>query len=161
MINKIDKNVIRFEREETFKGNQFLNFRYVTALGLIGYLIYGIFSWSERQILTVWLAISWSALIVFVFSATSWTLHYFGLTKDYLIIRNHNFLWKVKIYRLSDIREVVFEQHWQYANSMVVITKDFRNKSYPAAPLRNKTWLELKRRLEDKGIKVRNELLIW
>ena len=86
-------------------------------------------------------------------------MHYFGLTKDYLVVRNHNFIWKVKIFRLTDIKEVVFETQGKQPNCMRIITKDFRNKLYPAGTLRDKTWLEMKRQLESKGINVRNECI--
>jgi hypothetical protein len=42
---------------------------------------------------------------------------------------------------------------------MRIITKDFRNKLYPAGTLRDKTWLEMKRQLELKGVTVRNECI--
>ena len=154
LISKINRNVIRFEREEIFKGNQFINIHGIMLWGFFGLWIFPIFSWNERQILTPGLLI-FSVYWFFVFS---WLMHYFGLTNDYLIIKNHNFFWMTKIYRLSDIKEVVFEQQGRTPNTMRVITVDFRNKQYPAAPIRKKTWIELKKRLEEKGVKVRDEI---
>ena len=161
LINKISRNEIRFESEETFKGNQFINMHGIMLWGLIGFLIFGIFSWNERQILTPGLLIFPAVMGIGWFFGFSWLMHYFGLTKDYLIIKNHNFFWKAKIYRLSDIKEVVFEQQGRTPNTMRVITVDFRNKQYPAAPIRKKTWLKLKKRLEEKGVKVRDEIYFY
>ena len=86
-------------------------------------------------------------------------MNYFVLTKDYLIVKNHNFLWQTKIYCLKDIKEIVYETQSKQPNSMRVITIDFKNKLYPAGTLRNKTWLEMKNRFEAKGLKVRNECI--
>ena len=161
LINKISRNAIRFEREETFKGNQFINMHGIMLWGLIGFLIFAIFSWNEKQIQTPGLLIFPAVIGIGWFWGFSWLMHYFGLTKDYLIIRNHNFLWMAKIYRLSDIKEVVFEQQGRQPNCMRVITIDFRNRLYPAAPIRKKTWLEMKKELEKKGIKVRDEIYFY
>ena len=154
LINNISRNAIRFEREETFKGNQFINIHGIMLWGLIGFLIYMVFSMTDKPVLSIFpavLGIGW-------FFGFSYLMHYFGLAKDYLIIRNHNFLWMAKIYRLSDIKEVVFEQQGNLPNCLRVITIDFRNKLYPAAPLRKKKWLGMKRELEQRGVKVRDEI---
>jgi len=154
LINKISRNAIRFEREETFKGNQFINIHGIMLWGLLGFLIFMIFRMTDKPVLLLFPAVYGTGW----FLGFSYLMHYFGLTKDYLIIRNHNFLWMAKIYRLSDIKEVVFEQQGNLPNCMRVITIDFKNKLYPAAPLRKKKWLEMKRELEQKGVKVRDEV---
>jgi len=159
LINKINRNAIRFEREETFKGNQFIYLRGIIFWGVIGFWIFAIFSWIERQILTSMILIIISVSSVGLFFGLSWTMNYFCLTKEYLIIRNHIFFWMVKIYRFSDIKEVVFEQEGRSPNCMRVITEDFRNKVYTAGTLRKKTWLEMMKNLEEKGVKVRNECI--
>jgi hypothetical protein len=61
------------------------------------------------------------------------------------------------VYRLSDIREVVFELPYKMPVSLRIITNDFESKLYPAATLWSKKWIELKDELEKKNIKVRNE----
>jgi hypothetical protein len=60
---------------------------------------------------------------------------------------------------LTDIKEVVFETQGKQPNCMRIITKDFRNRLYPAGTLRDKTWLEMKRQLESNGVSVRNECI--
>ena len=161
LINKVNRDTIRFEIEEIFKGNQFLSFRGILLWGFIGSWIFSIFSWYERQILTMGLLIFSITFCVAWFVLFSWQMHYFGLTNEYLIVRNHNFLWMKRIYRLSDIKEVVFEERGRAPNSMRIITTDFKNKLYPAGTLRNKTWLRMEESLEKRGVEVRNELLIW
>lgn len=157
LTNEISRNEIRFESEETFKGNQFSSLRGITLWGLIGFFIYLLFSKLPGP--PSGLLIFFFAYATFWFILHSWFMHYFGLTKDYLVVRNHNFIWKVKIYRLTDIKEIVFETQGQQPNCMRVITLDFRNKLYPAGTLRDKTWLEMKERFESKGVTVRNECI--
>ena len=86
-------------------------------------------------------------------------MNYFLISNDYLIVKNHNHIWKEKIYHLSNIKEVVFESNGQQPNCMRIITKDFKNKLYPAGTLRGKTWLKMKKKLELKGVIVRNECI--
>jgi hypothetical protein len=156
-IKEISDDAIRFENEETFKGNQFTSLRGISLWGLIGF--FGFLLISKWQSPPLGLLIFFGAFGTFWFVLNSWLMHYFGLTKDYLIVRNHNFFWKVKIYRLTDIKEVVYETQGKQPNCMRIITNDFRNKLYPAGTLRDKTWLDLKDKLEAKGVTVRNECI--
>jgi len=157
MTNEISKNEIRFENEDTFKGNQFTSLRGISLWGLIGFFTYLLF--TKWQSPPIGLLIFFGAFGTFWFVLHSWQMHYFGLTKDYLIVRNHNFIWKAKIYRLTEIKEVVFERQGKQPNCMRIITNDFKNKFYPAGTLRDKTWLDLKDKLEAKGVTVRNECI--
>lgn len=157
VINNIKRNEIRFESEETFKGNQFTSLRGITLWGLIGFFAFMIF--TKRQSPPIGLFVFFGSFGTFWFIFHSWLMHYFGLTKDYLVVRNHNFIWKTKIYRLTDIKEVVYETQGKQPNCLRIITKDFRAKLYPAGTLRDKTWLDLKVRLEKKGVTVRNECI--
>ena len=88
-------------------------------------------------------------------------MNYFSLTEDFLIIRKHNLFWIVIIYRLSEIKEIVFERQEPQPNCIRVITIDFRNKIYSATAIRKQTWLEMKKRLEEKGVKVRDEVYYY
>lgn len=154
---KISSNELRFENKEVFKGNQFTSLRGISLWGLIGFFTF-LFLFKENNLKLEGLIFFW-LLGGFWFLLNSWLMHYFELTKNFLIISNHNFIWKNRIYNFSDIKEVVFESQGKQPNCMRVITKDFRNKLYPAGTLRNKTWLEMKKKLEAKGVKVRNECI--
>ena len=152
--NKISRNMLRFERVEIFKGNQllyFVNPEYWVFICIIGLIVFFTFVLLNLLILTC-------VLCACCFYAVSWTMNYFGLTEDLLIIRKHNLFWKVIIYPLSEIKEIVFERQEVSPICMRVISKDFRNKVYKAASIRKKTWLEMKKRLEEKGVKVRDEI---
>ena len=84
-------------------------------------------------------------------------LHYFGVSDDYLIVKMNNIFWQKKIYRLSDIKEVVFELPYKKPVCLRVITNTFESKLYSAATLSSKTWMQLKDDLDKKGVNVRNE----
>jgi len=153
----INRKAIRFENEEIFKGNQFTSLRGISLWGLNGFFF--IMMILSKKDPTTGIIIFFISFSTFWFVLHSWMMHYFGLTSDHLIIRNHNFIMMEKLYRLSDIKEIVFETQSRQPNCMRIITKDFRNKLYPAATLSDKTWLYLKERLERKGVTVRNECI--
>ena len=88
------------------------------------------------------------------FFLNSFFMHYFQVSKNFLVVRNHNRIWKRKAYRINNIQEVVFETKQKWPNCLRVITKDFKTSLYPAGTLTDKTWLQLKDRLE------RNQLIV-
>ncbi|MFC7445309.1 hypothetical protein [Mesoflavibacter profundi] len=154
---KINSNEPRFENSEIFKGNQFTSLRGISLWGLIGF--FTILFLVKETNLKLGAIIFFSVFGTFWVVLHSWFMHYFELTKKFLIVRNHIFVWKMKIYDISDIKEIVFETQGKQPNCMRVITNDFKNKLYPAGTLKDKTWLEMKKKLESKGIQVRNECI--
>jgi len=136
-----------------FKGVQLYNYR-----GILLWLI---------ELTMVYVAIlnrnSAGALIfclvtaVISFFGFSHFMNYFELSDRLLSVRNHNLLWKKKLYRVDDVKEIVFEQPDKMPVCLRVITNDFENKRYPAATLWDKDWRALKKALEAKNIPVRNE----
>lgn len=139
-----------------FKGVQLYNYR-----GIILWLI---------ELAMVYVAIlnrnSNGALIfclvtaVVSFFGFSHFMNYFELSDRFLSVRSHNLLWKKNLYRVDDIKEIVFEQPDKMPVCLRVITNDFESKHYPAATLWDKDWRALKKALEAKNIPVRNESLV-
>ena len=86
-------------------------------------------------------------------------MNYFKLSVNFLVVKNHNFFWKKDIYRLKDIREVVFETRAKMPICLRVITNGYKDRLYPADTLYRKTWFLLKADLESKNVKVRDECL--
>lgn len=156
-IEKIDSNIIRLERFETFKGSQITSLRGIMLWGLIGFFAFLLV--SKKQPAPIGFVIFFAVFGTFWFLLNSWLMHFFCITNDYFIVKNHNFVWLTKIYRIKDIKEIVYETQSKQPNSLRIITKDFRNKLYPAGTLRDKTWLEMKSSLKMKGVKVRNECI--
>jgi hypothetical protein len=155
LIESVVRNV-PYRDEDVFKGNQFTSLRGISLWGVIGFFIIMLFSKGNPPIaLFVFLGV----FSTFWFILSSWMMHYFVVTNDFLIIKNHNFLWMTKIYPLSEVKEIVYETQEKQPNSMRVITKDFKNKLYRAGTLRDSTWLDMKKELERNKIKVRNECI--
>lgn len=142
---------------ETIKGNQFTSLRGLSLWLLLGFFAYSISTSSKSP--TFLLIIFSIAFSSFWFIFHSWLMHYFEISGTYFVVRNHNFIWKRIAYRLSDIKEIVFETKGKMPNCLRIITNDFKTKLYPAGTLRDKAWLELKEKLESYKIKVRNECI--
>lgn len=96
---------------------------------------------------------------LFWFFLNSYFMYYFKVSNSFFLIRNHNFFWVKKAYRIFDIKEIVYETQGNMPNCLRIITKDYRDKLYPAGTLRDKDWLNLKTTLESHKIKVRNECI--
>jgi hypothetical protein len=154
---KVDKEEISNEDFENFKGNQFTSLRGITFWGMLGFFLLLISTGNNTPTTGFLIFFGTIGMILFLFN--SYLMHYFSLSDRYFVIRNHNYLWMRKIYRNKDIKEIVFETRDKMPNCLRIITDDFRNKIYPAATLRDKTWLNLKTKLEAKGIIVRNECI--
>ena len=143
---------------DEFKGNQFTSYRGIMVWGVLGLTFLFLLTLENNELVDF--GFTFCAMSLFLSFAFSYQMNFFLLSKDYLLVKNHNLLWKKSIYRLSDIREIVFETFQKAPYSLRVITKDYKSKLYGAGTLRNKNWAELKDKLEEHGIKVRNELPI-
>lgn len=142
---------------ELFKGNQFTSFHgiilWAVALSLLTFITMALSEQHPGRAAAVALFLAgW----FFLFTHP---MNYAVLTPGYLIVKNHNLPWKSHTYPLGKIKEVVFESHGNQPNCLRIISTDFRNKLYPCATLRDKTWLALEKRLTEKGISVRNECI--
>ncbi len=156
-ISQIDKDTAASDFYDTFKGNQLTSLRGIALWGLIGYIFY-MFINSKRPV-DIGDVLFVSSFSLFWFIIFSYQMHYFQMSDNYFLIRNHNFFWKKKAYNIADIEEIIFETQGKMPNCLRIITKDFRNKLYPAGTLRNKNWLVLKDKLQAHNIKVRNECI--
>ncbi len=87
-------------------------------------------------------------------------VHYFKMSENYLVVKNSTKFWLNHVYRISDIKEVVLEQHPKMPVALRVITKDFKTKLYPAVSLWNKRWRGFRDALKNKNIPIRMECSI-
>lgn len=84
--------------------------------------------------------------------------YYFGLNSDYFIIKNQMKFWKNDVYRIEDIKEIVFEKQGSAPHCLRLTLKDYTTKKYTASTLSERKWNQLKNNLRKLRIKVRNEL---
>jgi hypothetical protein len=97
-------------------------------------------------------------LITFIMdSSFIYQMHYFMVSKEFLLVRNTVWFWRRRAYALENIREVVIETPSKKSTSLRIITKDFESKLYSAGSLSEETWKTLEQNLIHKGIMVRNE----
>lgn len=153
----IDKSNVDYDCMQLFKGNQFISFRGIILWVPIAFYIFLFFIKGFNP--PIGFLIFFTIYIVFWFLFNSYLMHYFGIDKDFLIVRNHNLIWINKIYQIQDIKEVVFETRNKMPNMLRVITKNFKSRLYPAGTLRTRDWLTLKTELETRNITVRNECI--
>ncbi len=157
-ISKIDKvpaGEVSLLDSREFSGSQWTSFHGIMLWGTIGFFtLLGISVDTEAG----WLVIF--PFITFWYLFFGNQMNYFMITTDrHLVILNHAFPFRQKELRLSDIREVTFENQSKSPTILRIITKDFRSKLYPAATLRTQHWFDLKIALEEHGIFVRNECI--
>ena len=154
MLPKVMPADLDVEFYDTYNGNQITSYRGIMLWGMVVFFVYIVIEKPSVGGGIVAL-ISW----LFLFAGFSWGMNYFMVSQNYLVIKNQNFFWLKRAYRISDIKEIVFETQYRAPNALRVITKDFRSKFYYASTLRDKTWLELKSQLESLGLTVRNECI--
>jgi hypothetical protein len=145
-ISPIDNGSLTFDFCDTFKGNQITSFRGICLWGFIGFFVFKALISRTPVNIEGLLFISGFSLLWFI--AFSYQMHYFQVSDNYFIIRNHNFFWKKKVYNIDEINEVVFETQGKMPNCLRILTKDFKSKLYPAGTLRVNNWLDLKDKLE-------------
>ncbi|MFD2918604.1 hypothetical protein ACFS6H_02710 [Terrimonas rubra] len=153
-VSPTDTSSLSYEYFETYKGAVFTSLRGLSLWGFIGYLTYMLVSSKRTGSAGLAFIIS-----IFWFLVHYRLMHYFQVSDRFFVVRNHNFFWTKKAYHITDIKEIVFETQGKMPNCLRVITKDFRNKLYPAGTLRDNTWLALKEKLETYKIRVRNECI--
>ena len=148
---------LEFESFEVFKNSPWSSARGLSLWGLLLFLLY--MSLTKNKIPFTWSLSIFGFFGLFWFLFSSYMMHYFACSDRYLVVKNHNFVWKKEAYLLKDIQEVVFETQPRSPNFLRVITTDFRNKTYPAGTLQDGTWLALKAYLERRKVPVRNECI--
>lgn len=156
--NETNKKDIEKEHFEEFKGNPFFSFRGIMMWSLILFLLFMTFSPFSK--ISYFNALKFFIPFgLFWFAFNAYCMHYFELSKNYFVVRNHYFWWIKDIYKSSEIEIIIYESQGKQPNSLRIITKNYRRKLYPAGTLNDKKWLEMKTKLERQNIEVRNECI--
>jgi hypothetical protein len=156
--NKIIEKEIEKEYFEEFKGNPIFSFRGILMWSLILFFVFLIFFTNGKMS-------KLNALKFFIpfgllwFAFNSYCMHYFELSKNYFVVKNHYFWWIKDIYKNSEIEIIVFESQSKQPNCLRIISKNYTRKIYLAGTLNDEKWLEMKTELEKKNIEVRNECI--
>ncbi len=154
---KINTSDVDRESFIPFKGNPIFSFRSVLMWGLIAFIV-GFTAVGGRK-LPVQAYFFMTVLCSFWFILHASMMDYFEISKNYFVVKNHYFFWKKKVYPISGIKEIVYEQYGRLPNSLRIITTKFHSKLFHAGTLTTKTWLEMQDALLKKNITVRNECI--
>lgn len=139
-----------------YSGNHFTSFIGIMFYVTIGFYFHMMATLDYPGLTVVLIVGSVFCLMLGLFV---YQMHYFFMNEEYLIVRNHVWVFRTHQYRLADIKEVVIENPHRMSTSIRVITQDYKSRLYPAGSLRNKTWRLLLKDLEKNGVKVRNEAI--
>jgi hypothetical protein len=151
----INSNTIDSEFFQSYKGSSIFSFRGILIWRLLLSIIL-LPLLSKKNISSKGLLFL-IPIGTFWFILNTWMMHYFEISKNFFVVKNHYFFWKKEIYTITDIKEIVFESQPKQANKLRIITKNFKTKFYLAGSLTDKTWLKMKADFESKNCIVRNE----
>lgn len=140
---------------QRFSGNHVFSLNGISLYGLIALFIYYFFSIDNLSIAAIGVLLFLIGLLYWIFGRQ---LHYFYMSKEYLVVKNQIWPWVNDQYRIADLRELVFEMPYRRSKSLRIINKNYKTKLYMAGSLRSKTWKELNQLTKHTKLKVRNEI---
>lgn len=147
---------VDLDRMTKYSGNHLLSINGAMIYVWFSFSVYSIF-WQNPYFPSL---LSLSILILlsgFFYGFLGHQLHYFCLDKDHLVVKNHVWPWVHHVYRIDNIKQVVFEVPFRRSFSLRIITKDYQSRLFPAGSLRKKNWKALLNRLQDLGLDIRKE----
>ena len=146
---KIDKEEVKYEDYETFKGNPF-----TCRSGIFIWFIIVGFSYSA---FILWqLEFKWVVLLPTFFSLLFFFFFCYGaknimVSQNYLIIKYTILFWKINIFKISNVDRIIMLQD---RKMLKIISNDLTYKKVSMPNLRKNTFLSLKERLIEQGVTV-------
>jgi hypothetical protein len=153
---KIDNAQVKFIDTKVYKGNPYTSFNSLLILGMIIFFFVMLHPKPGEPALLL-LPFGF-VFILFIGFGTQ--MNYFIIENGELIIKNHYFFWKKKVYHLKEIREMVIETPQKRSDSLRIITNEFNSKLFGAGSLRNINWRELVDDITAIGIPIRADTYI-
>lgn len=142
------------------KGNPYTNFSAILMWLMVAFFI-GCAVYSADADFTIS-----EALLVFAigfYFLFTLGINHFGLSSQYIIVRNVYRPWSKKMFLLADIREVVLASNQHGDNTLRLILHDFRTKEYAGKGLLNHDWIEIMNLLKTYNVPVKdeNDFVAW
>lgn len=109
-------------------------------------------------------SVTWSLLLgtfflLAFFLPLAFRFHYFIITSEGIMVRNHFRLWKRHDYIWSQILGVTLTKPKKRADNVLILkTTDGKTKTYYATALSDAIWLQLRNDLQSRSITVTDEL---
>lgn len=156
--HEIDSLELTKEDATTYNGNPIFTLSGIMMWGLmVLFLVVPVINSVDNIISKAYAFLFFlSALLFLLFSRM---YHSFKISNQYLQVKKNYFFWRKEVYEINIIKEIVFYRYSRYSNGVIIITKDFNSKSFLVANHSDKTLLRMKKDLEGKKIKVRNECI--
>ncbi len=141
-----------------YSGNHFLSFNGLMIYGWVIFFAYlGLIKESPNTFETN--LIVFICVFGFFYGLMGYQLHYYYIDSEHLVIKNHVWPWRTHKYRISDIKQAVFEVPHKMSTSLRIITKDYKSSLYPGGSLKDATWEELLKEFKNLKVNVRNEAI--
>ncbi|MEQ8925776.1 MAG: hypothetical protein RLO81_08155 [Fulvivirga sp.] len=141
-----------------YSGNHFISFNGIMIYGWVIFFAYlGLTTESPNSFETN--LILFICVFGFFYGLMGFQLHYYYMDKDFLVIKNHVWPWRIHRYRISDIKQAVFETPYRMSTSLRIITKDYKSTLYPGGSLNDDTWEQLLMEFKNLKVSVRNEAI--
>ncbi|MFT6856182.1 MAG: hypothetical protein ACJA0X_002159 [Cyclobacteriaceae bacterium] len=155
-VQREEPKVYDTSRLEKFGGRHLLTMNGIIAHGGWVFIAWFFLFSDSPMNLTAKLIFS-VFILAFCTGLYGYQLHYFKLNSEFLVVKNHVWLWKNDRYNIADLREIVFEEPHKMSTSLRVVTNNYETKLYPAGSIRSKSWSRLSKEIEKLNIPVRNE----
>jgi hypothetical protein len=136
------------DEPEKFAGNPIISMNGILFFGLAIALSIAILSRYDPQATPLFLLIPIGVFYLLFGSQ----LNYFVISKDQFIVRNHFLFWINRVYDIDNIVQAGIEFHHKRSDALRITTADFKTRLYCAGSLREKNWIDLRKKLEDSGI---------
>ncbi len=141
-----------FETFYTYKGNLLTSYRFYVSLLLFIVLLRSLETIMSLHLIAGLLFIS---LMLFFVAIVVRQFNFFKLSEQTLTVSNHFFFLKnERHYKITEIRNVIFEKNLQNADYLRIIKNDFKEVTFGAATLNKQDWIDLKTNLERVNIQV-------
>jgi len=139
------------DNQKIYTGNYIISFDGFILIGFFIFSSFMIFKGIVEENSKCFAAL---AVWIVLFAGLTYRMNYFILTSKKLLVRNPIWFWKNIEFDIVDIEEVsIVFPGGKSSICLYVKTKD-STKYIGASSLRNRTWKELKRNLEENNIKV-------
>lgn len=135
---------------EKIAGNPFTSMNAILIMGFISFMIYLMV--KDPPFNAANLILILPAAIIYLGLGSQ--LHYFMISNQRLVVRNHTLPWIKRTYYIDQINSVYKESQHKRSDGIRINTTDYHSKFYSAGSLRDKHWKQLRQKLKENNVHV-------